>query len=201
MTLKELLYGMENQKYRLTHTYNLPQKSFEEYLRTISFVDMKCKTYIQVLIGDESDSVDFSAPVENKGFWVAEKQGDWVLLFNFVLRRQAEEAIKDKDAFILTFETKRRMNRKDYAREIRKKSVIVKEEYLKSYAEDEGLIHLKDVQVVLNCVLRGNSERPKETFLYREQKQSYDRVVLTIEKLIGLDKFKELKKYIDNGGC
>ena len=61
MTLEDLLYGIENQKYRQEHTYNLPKKLFKRYLRSIVSVDYKCKTFIKLNLGYKPKSeIDLS---------------------------------------------------------------------------------------------------------------------------------------------
>ena len=199
MTLEDLLYGIENQKYRQEHTYNLPKKLFKRYLRSIVSVDYKCKTFIKLNLGYKPKSeIDFSLEVEDKGYWVVEYQENVVVLFNYVLKRQAEQAIKNKNGFIVEYSVPSGMTHKEYTKLLRKQSILVKQDYLMTYQDDE-LIRAKDIWVILNDILRGNQESSKKTFLYMNQPETYEKVVLIINKLRNQGAFKRLEKYLEGG--
>lgn len=202
MTLLELIRAVQNQIYRQEHSYNIPNKLFEKYVSKVEFVDVKSKSYIQVLISDRPAAnkkvVLSDIEVEEKGVWVAEHQGEWLILFNYVSRFQAEQAIKDKDAFIVELVIpKKRMTVKEYNKELVEKTRIIKSIYLMTYPEDEGCVRNKEIVKVLNDYLRGQAILTFKTKLYNEQPKSYERVISIIKEYQMKGQLKDLEKYID----
>lgn len=112
MTLYELLRAVENIKYRRTHIYNISTKAFEKSIQGIEFIDIKSKGYIRVLKGSPtvcySPAALSSILVEDKGSWVCEQSEGWLLLYNYISKRQAVQAVEKKEnAFLLNIGTKK----------------------------------------------------------------------------------------------
>lgn len=106
MTLYELLRAVENIDYKKTHTYNISTKAFEKSIQEIEFIDVKSKGFIRVLKGAPvvyyPPAALFSIPVEGKGSWVCELSEGWVLLYNYISKRQAVQAVENKEnAFVV----------------------------------------------------------------------------------------------------
>lgn len=106
MTLYELLRAVENVRYKKSHTYNIPARLFEKSIQEIEFIDVKSKGYIKVLMGVPtvcySPAALLSIPVEDKGSWVCELAEGWVLLYNYISKRQAVQAIENREnAFVM----------------------------------------------------------------------------------------------------
>lgn len=107
MTLYELLRAVENIRYKKTHTYNISTRAFEKSIQEIEFIDVKAKGYIRVLKGSPavcySPAALSSISVEGKGSWVYELSEGWVLLYNYISKRQAVQAVENKEnAFVVT---------------------------------------------------------------------------------------------------
>lgn len=205
MTLEEFLYDLENKKYKSNHRYNLPDKLFQKYLSYIEFIDFKCKTYIQIHFSSEpllKNIVELSYEIAVGGYWVVEEQDGVLTLFNFVLKRQAEEYLVDKDAYIVWIPKKVNITYSEYSKCLRKKAHRIKQEYLMTYSQDEGCICIYDIMVVLDDNLRGHldSNKIKNTRLYKNQPKSYEKVLLIIKDLKKRRVFQKLQKYLEGGG-
>lgn len=202
MTLLELLRAIQNQNYRQNHSYNIPTKLFENYINKVEFVDIKSKSYMQVLMSNKPVALKrfnlADIEVEEKGYWVAEFQDDWLILLNCVSRFQAEQTIKDKDAFIVKTDIpKNRMTAKEYNKGLVEQTRTIKIAYLMSYPEDEGCVRNKEIVKVLNDFLRGETKIIKKTRLYNEQPKSYERVISVIKEFQTQGQLKEYERYIE----
>lgn len=189
MTLTDLLWAYQNQIYRQSHTYNLPQKKFEKFLTKVEIIEQKSQALVKVFVTKEFHAKGLktsSVEVLSKGVWVCtEGTNGWLTFCNYNSKFQAEMVVKGKgDSFIVQQTIPRPlMDKYDYQRERYIAADLIKKEYLKSYSEDEGYVRQKDIVLVLNDYLRQQSFSARNTRLVQAQPKSFDRVIEIIKKM------------------